>query len=202
MKKTPNYDNVQASGEFEPITEGGHHLIIKQVNETQSKNGDPMIVILFDFAPNDPQAGLILKDFQADDKPDKKWPNRGTNYCLTEYNGETTRNFKTFCTCYEKSNNTQVKWSDSDNDATWGVQFKNKKIGAAFGKVHSVYNGKEQVRTELRWFVSDDKVDPNNIPKEKFLSDADKAKIVPEGGAASSNFMDVADTLEGELPFN
>ena len=62
--------------------------------------------------------------------------------------------------------------------------------------------GKEKVRVELRWFVTDDKVDPGTIPNEKFLSDNDKAKLVPEGGAANSNFMDVPDTLEGELPFH
>jgi len=200
MEKYQDYDNVQAQGEFEGIQEGGHHLIIKQVNQTVSKNGDPMTVVLYDFAQNDTQPGLILKEFQNDERQDKKWPHRGTAYVLNKYNGETTKNFKTFCTCYEKSNKTETKWLA--DDIQWAQQFKNKKIGGAFGKVHSVYQGKEKVRVELRWFVTDDKVDPGTVPNEKFLSDNDKAKLVPEGGAANSNFMDVPDTLEGELPFH
>lgn len=197
MKKPNNFDNTQASGEFTPITEGGHHLIIKQVNSTVSKNGDPMIVILFDFAPNDSQAGLIMQDFQADDRPDKKWPHRGTNYCLTEYNGETTRNFKTFCTCFEKSNNTEIKWSE--DDAVWNAQFKGKKIGAAFGKVHSVYQGEEKVRVELRWFLTDSNVDGAGTPNEKMLSDKDKALL--SGGGGDNDFVSVPDNIADELPF-
>lgn len=37
MKKPANYDNTQASGEFTPVELGGHFLIIRDVEETQSK---------------------------------------------------------------------------------------------------------------------------------------------------------------------
>lgn len=49
MNKPNNYDNTQAAGEFTPVELGGHKLIIKQVTETTSKNGKPMIVVLFDL---------------------------------------------------------------------------------------------------------------------------------------------------------
>ena len=52
MKKPQNYDNVKVGGYIPPMV-GGHHIIIKQVTETQSKAGKDMIVVLFDFDKND-----------------------------------------------------------------------------------------------------------------------------------------------------
>lgn len=72
MNKPNNYDNTQAAGEFTPVELGGHKLIIKQVTETTSKNGKPMIVVLFDFAPDDKQPGYFMEQFKNDIRPDKK----------------------------------------------------------------------------------------------------------------------------------
>ena len=97
MNKPNNYDNTQAAGEFTPVELGGHKLIIKQVTETTSKTGKPMIVVLFDFAPDDKQPGYFMEQFKNDIRPDKKWPNQATNYILTEDNdGNCNRSFKTF----------------------------------------------------------------------------------------------------------
>lgn len=62
MKKPNNYENTQASGEFTPVELGGHYLIIKDVTETQSKNGKDMIRVSFDFAANDKQPGYFMVD--------------------------------------------------------------------------------------------------------------------------------------------
>ena len=78
MQKPNNYENTQAQGEFTPVELGGHKLIIKQVNETASKNGKPMIVVLFDFAQDDIQPGYFTEQFKNDIRPDKKWPNQAT----------------------------------------------------------------------------------------------------------------------------
>lgn len=53
MQKPNNFDNVKAGGDFTPVELGGHHMIIKQVAERQSKKEKPMLVVLFDFAKND-----------------------------------------------------------------------------------------------------------------------------------------------------
>ena len=53
MKKPDSYDEAKAGGEFTPVELGGHKMIIKQVSETKSKSGKDMIVVLFDFAPDD-----------------------------------------------------------------------------------------------------------------------------------------------------
>lgn len=64
MQKPNNYDETQAGGEFTPVELGGHKLIIKQVNETKSKTGKDMIVVLFDFAEDDKQPGYFMSSFR------------------------------------------------------------------------------------------------------------------------------------------
>lgn len=211
MLKTQGYDEAPSGiQQREEIVPGGHHLIIKQVNETQSKNGKPMIVVLFDFAQNDTQAGVFMTEFKNDERSDKKWPHRGTSYIMTQdYQdaSKTSRNFKSFCTCYEKSNDCSIKWVE--DPAAWGAQFKNKKIGGVFGVVHDVYNGKEFTKSELRWFCEDSKAEEAQVPSEKLLTDAQKAEI---GGGQSTagkmpeslpdgEFVNIPDGVDEELPF-
>lgn len=202
MLKPNDYDNTKAGGGYEAPEVGGHHMIIKQVNETQSKKGKPMIVILIDFAKNDRQPDLFMNQFKDDIRPEKKWPHGGTIYCLVEdSSGKTSRNYKTFCTCFEKSNNTTINWTD--NSAQWCGQFKNKKIGGVYGIVHSEYQGEEKVRSEFRWFVTDDKVDPNNVPAERLLSEEERARLITKPGNNGSDFVNIPDGIDDEgLPFN
>lgn len=210
MMKPNGYDQAQEIGEFEHPEVGGHHMIIKQVSERQSSTGKPMIVILFDFAANDRQPGFFMNQFKNDTRTDKKWPRRGTQYTVTVGNdGNTSRSFKTFCTCFEKSNNTTINWVE--DSAAWCAQFKNKKIGGAFGIVHSVMdsqNGPREIApVELRWFVTDDKVDPNSVPKEKDLTPEDLAKLNSAAANAQTaaqsldGFMNIQEGISEELPF-
>ena len=200
MLKPQGYEEARASGDYEAPLLGGHHLIIKQVAEKESKNGNQMIVVLFDFAKNDRQPDLFAKAFKDDIRPEKKWPIGGTMYIpVIGSDGQTTRGYKTFCTCYEQSNDTQIKWVE--DSVQWCGQFRNKKIGGAYGLVHEVYQGEEKVRTKLRWFVTDSKVDPEKIPNEKFLSDAEQEQLRPT--SKDPGFMDIPDSADDEgLPFN
>lgn len=71
MQKPNNYDNTPAGGNYEAPELGGHHMIIKQVNETQTKAGKPMVVILVDFAKNDKQPELFMTQFKDDIRPER-----------------------------------------------------------------------------------------------------------------------------------
>lgn len=194
MQKPNGYEETQAQGDFTPVELGGHNLIVKQVSETKSKNGKDMIVVLFDFAPNDIQPGYFMEQFKNDIRPDKKWPNQATQYILTEDNeGKCSRNFKTFTTCVEHSNaGFTTQWGVNN----WGEQFKNKKIGGVFGIVEEEYNGERKKKRKLRWFVSIDKVADAKIPEEKLLT---TGALTP---SASEGFMNIPDGIEEELPFN
>jgi hypothetical protein len=189
----------------EEIALGGHYLIIKQVNETVSSTNKPMIVVLFDFDQTDKQAGLLMKEFKDDDRADKKWPHRGTQYIMVnDYQdpSKTSRSYKTFCTCFEQSNGVKINWVE--DSAAWAAQFKNKKIGGAFGVVHSVYQGKEVERTELRWFISDDKVSTCQVPMDKLLNENQKKQLTTSDTQETDNngFINIPEGVDEQLPFN
>lgn len=192
MKKPNNFENTKASGEYTPISVGGHHMVIKKVEEMQSKAGKPMLKVFLDTAANDSQPGFFSKEFKDDIRPDKKWSHAGTNYILVEdENGNCSKSFKTFMTCYEHSNGCEAIWGDKFAD-----QFKNKKIGAVYGQVENEYNGKVTMRNELRWFCSDDKVDSVSVPEPKYLAKKEESPASDDMG-----FMDVENTSEDDLPF-
>lgn len=196
MNKPNGYDEAKAGGDFTPIELGGHHLVIKQVNERKNKNGGDMIVVLFDFAQNDKQAGYFMEQFKNDIRPEKKWPNQATQYInVYDQDGKTSRNFKTFTTCVEHSNaGFTTQWGDN-----FCQQFKDKKIGGVFGEQMDYYNGEEKKKRVLRWFVSSDKVADAQVP------DMSETAAYKQNGAVTSGsdgFVNLPDGIDEELPFN
>lgn len=190
MQKPNGYDEVQIGGDFTPVELGGHHLIIKGVKEQNSKSGLPMIVVAFDFAKNDKQPGYFSDLFEKDIRPEKKWPNNGTQYILTMDSkdpSKTSKNFKSFITSFERSNNCTAVWGDNFCD-----QFKGKKIGGVFGIVEDEYNGEIKKHHKLRWFCEDGKADGQQIPQEKLLNNSPKN---------SNGFVNITDSTSEEIPF-
>lgn len=199
MNKPNNYDQTPVQGERIEVKEGGHQLIIYQVVEKDNKKGDPMIVVQYDFAAGDSQAGLAAKVYKDDVSPEKKWPHFGTAYInVQDAQGNTSRSFKTFCSSVEASNpGFQIAWGDS-----FGPCFKKKLVGAVFGPVESEYRGNVTTRNELRWFCSVEKSKTAKVPELKALPVAKPDKS-PTGTAPTDGFMDIPDNVEDdELPFN
>lgn len=193
MQKPNNYENTQAAGDFTPVELGGHKLVIKQVSEAKSKSGKDMIVVLFDFAPDDKQPNYFMDQFKNDIRPDKKWPNQATQYILTlDEKGECSRSFKTFTTCVEHSNaGFSIQWGDS-----FCKQFKDKRVGGVFGIVEEEYNGERKKKRKLRWFCSSDKAYDAPIPDDKLLTNEGFSP------APGGDFMNIPDSINEELPFN
>ena len=210
MQMPKNYAQTQAAGEFERIKLGGHYLVVKQVEETHSKAGKPMIIVSFDTATNDSQPDFFLKAFRSDIRPNKKWPNGGIAYIVTEdKDGNCSRNFKAFTTSVEKSNpGFTVQWGDG-----FSACFKNKFVGGIFGEELSVYQKeeggrqvlKESRQNKLRWFCANDKVAEAKIPEP---TETDEHKSwVSSGGRTNApvdadGFMNIPDGIDEELPFN
>jgi hypothetical protein len=198
MNKPNSYEETQAGGDFTFVESGGHKLVIKQVSETKSKSQKDMIVVLFDFAPDDKQPGYFTEQFNNDIRPDKKWPNQATQYILTEdADGKCSRSFKTFTTCVEHSN---AGFTTQFGDK-FGDQFKGKKIGGVFGEQMDFYNGEEKKKRVLRWFISSDKVADAAIPD---MSETKAFKEKKNNGSVTSTdgFMNIPDGIDEELPFN
>lgn len=199
MQKPNGYDEAKAQGEFTPVELGGHHLVIKQVEEMQSSTGKPMIKVSFDFSPEDKQPNYFSEQFKNDIRPDKKWSNQATQYILVYGDdGKTSSKFKTFTTCVEHSNaGFTTQWGDN-----FCQQFKNKKIGGVFGEQMDFYNGDEKKKRVLRWFVSSDKVADAQVPD---ITETNAYKQYKQNGeiASSDGFMNIPDGIDdGELPFN
>lgn len=168
MNKPMGYDEAAVSGEFVPVTPGGHYCVIKKVEEQMSSTGKPMIVVYFDFNGRDPQEGYFMKSFNEDTREDKKWPFAGRKYVMVEDyqdKSKTSRQFKTFCSCVEKSNdNFVVQWGDD-----WGSQFANKQIGIVFGREEQEYDGNVSMRTLPKYFCKIDAVENARVPEDKLL---------------------------------
>lgn len=198
MQKPNGYDEAKAQGDFTPVELGGHHLVIKQVEEMQSKNGQAMIKVSFDFATNDKQPSYFAEQFKSDIRQDKKWSNQATQYIMVYGDdGKTSRAFKTFTTCVEHSNTGfTTKWGDN-----FCQQFKNKNIGGVFGEQMDYYNGKEIKKRVLRWFTSSDKVNDAQIP-DVTETNAYKQFKSNEAIASTDGFMSIPDNINEELPFN
>ena len=201
MKKPNNYDATKTGGDYIPVDLGGHYMVLKAVEETQSKTGKDMLKIMFDFDIKDQQAGYFMDAFKADKREKKTWSNQATKYLLVnDKDGNTGKNFKSFITSVEKSNNITIKWGDEVSD--WAGQFKDKKIGGIFGTELDFYNGEVKKKRVLRWFCSTDKVDGADIPdisETKAYKDAMRSTTSSD---SNNDFMSVPDIDESELPWN
>lgn len=202
MQKPQNYDSTQVSGEFEPIKLGGHKMIIKQVSEKKSQTGKDMLVVLFDFADGDEQAGYFMKQFESDIRPDKKYPNAGTNYMMVDESLDYgVKNLKTFITCVEKSNpGFSVNWGDN-----FCQQFKGKLIGGVFRAERDWYNGREVKHHKLAWFRSLEGIKNVEIPEERNTKAYDehlKEEAIMGSNPAGTDFMSIPEDIQEELPFN
>lgn len=168
MNKPNNFDETQVGGDYTPIEVGGHHAVIVSVKEQKSSTGKDMVVVAIDFAKNDSQAGYFKKQFDADDRADKKWSYQAVQYIVTEgADGKCTKSFKGFITSFENSNNTKTNWTTT---ADFCKQFKNKKIGVVYGEVEEEYNGEVKTRRRIRWFCDDAKADSAVAPEKKLLN--------------------------------
>lgn len=193
MNKPNNYDNTSAGG-FTPVTLGGHICTIKEVIEQKSKSGFPMIRVNLDFADDDIQPSYFKILFADDIRPEKKWPNNGGRYIVTEdRDGNCSKAFKQFITCWEKSNGKEIQWG-----AGFASQFLNTKIGAVYGEVENEYNGKVSMRREIRWFCPVDNAAGTAAPEPKYLS-GNAPKLTSTN---NDSFVELPKTDEPDLPFN
>lgn len=169
MLKPNGFEEARELGAFEAIQLGGHKLVIMNVEECTTSNGNQYIKVSFDTAKDDIQPSYYTNQYKQDTRENKKWSGVTTVF-PTDSEGKTSRAFKTFCTSVEKSN-TGFKM-------IWGDQFcnalKGKKIGGVFGE-EEYYDSFGELKTarKLRWFRSIEGVMDADVPAKKMAQRTD-----------------------------
>lgn len=195
MQKPNDYESVQGYGEYTPIEDGGHYLVIKKVEEKSTRNGGTMLTVSFDMDKNDRQAGYYTTQYKNDKRNPKKWG--GVTYVFPfDKEGNTSRQFKTFCTCVEHSNNAKIAWG-----AQFNAWFAGKKVGGTFGKEEYMGNdGKVHKATKLFWFNSTEAIANGvEIPKERTMEPMQQSFANNEPLEIDDDFSLMAD--DDDIPF-
>ena len=170
FKKPKDYDNVKV-GETRILPAGGYVCKILKAEETQSKTGKDMIKMFFDIDEGD-FAGYFKEMYDnwkasSDDPKSVKWPFTGTKWILLLNNeGQTNRDFKSFCTALEDSGVDVWK-----NDVFDAASLKGAKLGIIFRREEQEYNHATSWRTVPWGFRSVKTIEEGafNVPEDKPL---------------------------------
>lgn len=190
FRKPKDYDSVKV-GEARILPAGGYICKILNAEETESRNGKPMLKVFFDISEGE-FAGYF-KDLyngwksSSDDPQSVKWPFTGTKWVMF-YNseGKTNRDFKSFCTALEDSG-TKV-WINDTFDVNG---LRGATLGLIFRREEHEYNNARSWRTVPVGFRSVKTIEEGsfNIPEDKPLPE----KVLTE--------TDSFTALDEDLPF-
>lgn len=214
MKKFGGFDEAKKAAAIRPgekLPAGAYVCKILGVKYEEGAEGrSDMIVMQFDISEGEYE-GFFKKQYDADDRDDKKYKGQTRIYVPTddgsEKDGWTKRSFAGWINALEQSNNGYVwDW----NEKKW----KGKTLGIVFGETGALIEGRSVVFTEARFGVSADEVREGKAPAAKFKarsgfdpntvgqsrngsgnSDKSASDIVNDG------FMAVSDAEDTELPF-
>lgn len=196
MEKPRDYDNVQEFGNFEPLELGGHICKIMKVEETTSQNGKPMLKISLDIAEGR-QKDYYANQYRSDTRSPKRW-GCVVNQLINDNDGNTSRGFKTFISCVEKSNaGFNVVWGNGFSNC-----FKNKLVGGVFGREEYINqnSGEKKFAIKCRNFRSTGEIKQGvEIPQDKLL-DTGVGKRKPNLDITRDDFEEIED--DDDLPFN
>lgn len=192
FKKPKDYDNVIV-GERKILPAGGYVCKILKAEETESKAGKPMIKVAFDIAEGEFK-GYFRDMFDSwkagsDDPQSVKWPFTGTKWILLYNNeGETNRDFKSFCTALEDSG-TDV-WKKDAFDAQG---LKDAQLGIIFRREEHEYMNTRSWRTVPWGFRSVKSIQEGafNVPEDKPLPQT----------VGSYEITDSFSAAEDDIPF-
>ena len=170
FKKPKDYDSVKI-GEPRILPAGGYICKILNAEETESRNGKPMLKVSFDIDEGEYKGYFrdLFKGWKesSDDPTTVKWPFTGTKWVMF-YNseGKTNRDFKSFCTALEDSG-TKVWINDTfDVNGLRGATF-----GLIFRREEHEYNNARSWRTVPVGFRSVKTIEDGNynVPEDKPL---------------------------------
>ena len=170
FRKPKDYDSVKV-GEARILPAGGYICKILNAEETESRNGKPMLKVSFDIDEGEYKGYFrdLFKGWKesSDDPATVKWPFTGTKWVMF-YNseGKTNRDFKSFCTALEDSG-TKV-WINDTFDVNG---LRGATLGLIFRREEHEYNNARSWRTVPVGFRSVKTIEDGNynVPEDKPL---------------------------------
>lgn len=185
MRKPANYDTTQTYGDWQPLTLGGHYLVILGVKEDKSKSGRDMLVVQYDTDKRDKQP----RYYQSNHEQGRYY--QGTHYIVLGDEDWAVRNIKSLINAAEKSNPGFTFDWDNPNC------LRGKLIGGVFG-AEEYLNDNNEVKNsvKLRYFCSNDSVEAAQPPRPKTVERAQWQAPAPAPDQSSGFDLDL------DLPFD
>lgn len=146
-----DYDKVKVGGEFRGLPSGGYVCIVKKAQMSANRDGLPMIEVRVDIFEGEYKNYFsdLYKDRIGRD-PEARWPYNGVlKITAVDSEGHTKKNFKSFCTAIEKSNNIQLP----RHDEAFLKALVGKGVGVLYQREEYEGNdGKTHWSTKPKWF--------------------------------------------------
>ena len=148
-----DYDSVQVGGEFQALPGGGYVVYIKKAQMTTNSNNLPMIEVMVDIAEGDYKGyfGDLYRSRIGSD-PNAKYPYNGIlRITAVDEEGNTKKNFKSFCTAVEQSNDMTLPRHDN----AFLKALAGKYVGVLYQREEYEGNdGKAHWSTKPKWYRS------------------------------------------------
>lgn len=195
--KPKNYEELK--GDWQPLAQGGHKCVIKEVRETVSEydSSKTVVLISFDTAEEDQQPMYFTNLYLSDKRQDKKWRGTKSYFVESEY---FEKQLSKFVGALEASNPDVHFWKKDELDVK---ACKNQRIGIVFrGKEYQKQDGSIGFTVEPFFFCDYDQAFDQDVPEVKKVERPAQAQA-PASAPADEGFMDIADGLDDEgLPFS
>lgn len=193
-----DYDQVQVGGDFRSLPGGGYVCRILKAQKGETSTGLPRIEVIVDISDGEFKGYFqgLYRDRLATD-PNAKYPYNGVlRITTTDENGNTKKNFKSFVTSVEKSNECELP---KNSDDAFLKSLKDKTVGVLYQREEYMGNdGKKHWSTKPKWFRDVATIESENfeIPKDVFLDTYDVS-----GFAGTTIEADSFNAAMDDIPF-
>lgn len=167
-----DYDQVKVGGDFQALPAGGYVMVIKNAKITNNSNGLPMVVAIADIAEGEYKGYFhSLYRERVEKDINSKYPYNGTfRITAVDAEGKTKKNFKSFCTAIEDSNEIQLP---RNNNEAFLKALVGKYVGVLYQREEYEGNdGKNHWSTKPKWFRNVEAIREGKftVPEDKPLS--------------------------------
>lgn len=193
MQPINGWNEIEEAGSFERIELGGHICVIVDARVEQTRSGNEMLVISFDFALNDKQPGYFRNLLAQDRKrnPHAKW--RESGRIRQGYGTEQSNPFFKRLINRIVENNPGYQWNWDESG------LKGKQFGGVFGREeYENDKGETKFSTKCMFVQNVEGIFEAAIPEDKLLTKAEETKAAATSTTQGNAYLSIDDD---DLPF-